>query len=341
MADSTIGWVNKPNLDERRRLFHDVLDYRTNRDGLVPFDARREKEPGRLRIMVFGDSMVVGRAVPQELIYTARLEALLNEAGIPAEVVNAGVQGYSTDQALLWMERLLPLYHPDIVLYGSTHNDFGGNSSREASRQSKPSFALVGGRLRLQLPQGNELRRSSGLRFWLQYSAAYRAIAPKVFELRARLHGWQEQSLYGLRQQVYVDPEAIEVIDWPLYGALLQRMQRAAEKVGARFLFFAHPELPEVWAPYIEATRGGLGHPRAVYDRYVYERRIGEVARALGITFVPSIDYFRERQERGPFHLLPFDAHLSPAGHALMAELLAREIRTVTAPPAPGLEGSL
>ena len=45
----------------------------TNPDGLIPYGVAREKAPGTLRVMVFGDSMVVGRALAQNQIYTALL----------------------------------------------------------------------------------------------------------------------------------------------------------------------------------------------------------------------------------------------------------------------------
>jgi len=134
-VDEVIGWANRPGLDVSNRMRTGVVRHRTNADGLVPAESVRERAPDRLRVMVFGDSMVVGRDVAQDRIYTARLEALLCARGLDVEVINAGVLGYSTDQALLLMERWVPVYGPDLVLYGSTSNDFGGNKVRSANAQ--------------------------------------------------------------------------------------------------------------------------------------------------------------------------------------------------------------
>lgn len=49
-------------------------------------------------------------------------------------------------------------------------------------------------------------------------------------------------------------------------------------------------------------------------------------AREVGVEFIPVASAFRAHPERGPFHLIPYDAHLSPAGHELMAEVLEQEL---------------
>jgi hypothetical protein len=35
---------------------------------------------------------------------------------------------------------------------------------------------------------------------------------------------------------------------------------------------------------------------------------------------------FRAHPERGPFHLIPYDAHLGTGGHDFLAEVLAHEL---------------
>src|SRR6266849_5657 len=62
-----LGWVQKPNLDVATQEDGGfVVRFQTNSDGLTPPTARREKEAAVTRLMVFGDSTVVGRAIPQD-----------------------------------------------------------------------------------------------------------------------------------------------------------------------------------------------------------------------------------------------------------------------------------
>ena len=76
------------------------------------------KAPGR-RIVCFGDSITFGYGVGDDESYPSRLGALL-----PAvEVVNAGVTGYSSFQAVGFARRLLPRLEPNIALMLIGWND--------------------------------------------------------------------------------------------------------------------------------------------------------------------------------------------------------------------------
>ncbi len=323
--DPVLGWVNKPEMDESSRFAgKDVIRFRTNRDGLIPFDATRERVPGLSRIMIFGDSMVVGRSVPQDQIYTARLEEELRERGLEVEVINAGVQGYSTDQSLLHMERLLPIYRPDVVAFGHTLNDLGGNSTHRAYGQPKPMFVLEHGRLRLVPAEPNDqIRSSSALRSQVQRSAFYRILQPRLWAIRSKLIGVRERALLGLEHAVYADPRRLDQFDWDLLGAMLARMQRSVRVHGAEFVVFGHPEAAEDSDAYIEAISKELGIPPSRYDRHAVDKRVRAAASAAGVPYLSTIDTFHANQSRGKLHPLPYDGHLSPAGHQLMAELLA------------------
>ncbi len=336
--DPVLGWVNRPQMDQSSRFGgEEIVRYRTNRDGLVPFDATPERVPGRLRIMVFGDSMVVGRMVPQDQIYTARLEEELRERGVEVEVINAGVSGYSTDQSLLHMERLLPIYRPDVVAFGHTLNDLGGNSSPRAYGEPKPMFVLENGRLRLVPAEPNDAIAMLGSwRDLLQRSAFYRILQPRLWAIRSKLFDWRERALLGLEHAVYADPRRLDQFDWDLLGAMLARMQRSARAHGAEFVFFGHPEAGEVSDVYIEAVSRQLGIPLSRYDRYAVDARVREAARSAGVPYLSTIDAFAANQSRGRLHLLPYDGHLAPAGHQLLAELLADHLVEHVLPPAQG-----
>jgi hypothetical protein len=156
--------------------------------------------------------------------------------------------------------------------------------------------------------------------------------------LRARFSGWEQRNLIGQMQEIYVNPAALEQFDWPLFGALVERMQRSSQAAGARFFLFAHPEVAEVWPPYIEKIRHQLGPEYPRYDPLAAQHRVEQAAREVGDEFIPVAPPFREHPERGPFHLIPYDAHLNAAGHQLLAEVLADEIlaRGAAAPARPG-----
>ena len=104
------------------------VSYRFNDRGCRGPNHAVPKPPDVRRIMVLGDSYVLGVGVHEEDTFTSRLEAILaadpsTPAGTRHEVINCGVSGYSTLQERQLFEILGPVYQPDIVIVGMVLND--------------------------------------------------------------------------------------------------------------------------------------------------------------------------------------------------------------------------
>jgi lysophospholipase L1-like esterase len=87
------------------------------------------KPEGVIRVLCLGDSGTFGWGVGDEETYPAQLESFLNAwaekpAGFRFEVINAGVNGYSTFQSVQHYRVLEPLLNPDIVTLSTGRNDF-------------------------------------------------------------------------------------------------------------------------------------------------------------------------------------------------------------------------
>jgi lysophospholipase L1-like esterase len=278
--------------------------------------------------MFIGDSTVLGYSVPQDKTVSAQHQQLFQRKGLNVEIINAGVEGYGTDQSLLLMERLIPLYHPDIVIYGLCQNDFGENQTREVHGQAKPIFKIThNGNAEMTPPVLKDKIYSggSGIRKWIQYIALYRLLQPSMFKLRVKLFGWHN-SKNGVTDdldKLYVSPETLEAIDWNLFRYLLNRMKVISNTNGAQFLFYSHPALQEVWDPYIKNIEQNLGLTPGQYDRYVIENKLIKISNEENIVFIPMIDWFLKHSSEGPFHLLPRDPHCNSNGYRLIAERLS------------------
>ena len=74
-------------------------------------------------ILAIGDSMTAGYGVPAESSYPAQLEQELKKRGFDYRVVNMGVTGSTTTQAMGRMTRAMAL-QPDIVII-----QLGGNNA--------------------------------------------------------------------------------------------------------------------------------------------------------------------------------------------------------------------
>jgi len=119
--DKELGLVLKPNI----RIHKKGTLFETNTSsfrGMDPLIANPE-----LRIMVYGDSNVMGRFENLEQTFPYKLEKYLkNTIGKKIEVINAGVQGYGPHQYLKRLEREAGKFKPDLVIFVIfADNDFG------------------------------------------------------------------------------------------------------------------------------------------------------------------------------------------------------------------------
>jgi len=346
VPDSKLGWINQPNRNVTRHAPHEgyLVAFQTNADGISPGTAQRAKKPGVIRILMLGDSGVVGLSVPADKRINAALERLLESRGWNVEVLNAGVQGYSTDQELLLAKRLAPLYHPEIITLCAVDNDFSGNVERSVlGGYPKPMFVLkANGQLDEIPPEMSRFKKhdltSGPLRWVIGHSALYGLIQPSFFRLRARFMGWNERNMLGLTAEMYTDPGALARFNWALFAAEVKQIDDIARENGAKLICYAHPAVETVWNPAVERVERQFGVKPEEYDRYALERQIGKTCQNEGIPFCPLIDYFLANESRGPFHLLPRDPHCNATGYELQAEALAKFFADakLLPPPASG-----
>lgn len=110
--DPDAGYTLKPGFQQGA--------LRVNQLGFRGPEIQREKAPGVRRIVALGDSATFGPH-EEECAYPYRLARLLPSQ--PVEVVNAGVEGYRTDRALVRLQKdVLPL-KPDVVTVFIGWND--------------------------------------------------------------------------------------------------------------------------------------------------------------------------------------------------------------------------
>src|SRR5207302_1625735 len=91
-ANPLIGHEHRPN--SRAHLMG--VDVVINSKGLRNREIAYERRPGTLRILMLGDSFTEGWGVASSDTFASRVERLLAERGIAAEVINAGVGNYNT-----------------------------------------------------------------------------------------------------------------------------------------------------------------------------------------------------------------------------------------------------
>ena len=126
---SELGWDTVPNSTGHftNGLF----------DGLVTIDdqgIRKNSSKGTYvdgysNILFVGDSTTASFEVNDDETPPAILEQLLREHGVKVNVINLGVRGYGTDQAMIRAEKYAKQYRPTDVIYMYTDNDIFDNNS--------------------------------------------------------------------------------------------------------------------------------------------------------------------------------------------------------------------
>ena len=216
-------------------------------------------------------------------------------------------------------------------MYGFCLNDLGGIALRRAYGLPKPMFVTKAqDQLELLPPELDQSAIPSfgqGPRKWLQFSALYRLLQPQILLVRSYVMSREEKNLLGLPDKIYYRGLARQYVNGELFAALLKGMSKVCRENGARFFFYSHPSIQEVWDDYTSRVQTKLRLAPGEYNRYALEDFLVVTAKEISVAFCPLVDYFVSQQDRGPFHLLPRDPHCNPVGYRMQAEALARFLR--------------
>ena len=120
-ADAEAHFRNRPS---KYSIWPNGREIQTNRYGYHDDEFPEKRADNELRVVVLGDSVTFGHMVTREEAFPNQLEQILaKRLRRPVQVINAGVQGYSTRQERIALERALR-FQPDVVLVGVCLNDF-------------------------------------------------------------------------------------------------------------------------------------------------------------------------------------------------------------------------
>ncbi len=121
--DSELGYRLRPNFKGQAY----ASSVQVNSLGFRGPEFDPDRKTG-LRVVALGDSCTFGFGVSDnDHTYPARLAAFLNQTHGPAEVINAGVVGYTSNQALRLLQTRVSHYHADILLIFVGWNDLGNS----------------------------------------------------------------------------------------------------------------------------------------------------------------------------------------------------------------------
>jgi len=144
--DDQLGWSKTPGKSITRSTSEFSVEFDINQLGLRddPMTST-SKEPGTFRVLMLGDSFVLGYTVDRDQLFVDHLERWWGEEGRKVDVVNAGTEGYSTDQEVLWFLEKGVDYQPDLVCIFPYENDiYWAGELEYHGGKAKPRFRADG-----------------------------------------------------------------------------------------------------------------------------------------------------------------------------------------------------
>jgi lysophospholipase L1-like esterase len=286
------------------------LHYRINGKGYRGEEFDWQKPPGVLRVLVYGGSSVFDIYQDEGQDWPARLERLLSEAGIAAEVINAGIPGHT---CLDSVGLLLAEGHrlaPDYVLLSHGWNDMKYfRDPAPVLRQVRP--------LRL---------RESLLRPQGRLDAAFAAHSHLYRHLRMRFLRWDRDlgEEGRLPEGPLRDSFAPEQV--AQFALALATFSDLARNAGAVPVLVTQPML--IAPDNAEADRArihyefvGLEHAALARARAAAEDAVRRVANAEQVALIDA-----SARMSGRSRWFRDAVHLSDEGSAQLASLVAREL---------------
>lgn len=284
-----------------------------NPDGFRGARLPLERRPGVARIATMGDSSTFGMGVAQQDCYSAQLERLLNEQGLPVEILNAGVVGYTIRQGLERYRHHVRPYRPDVVVaaFGAVNEhhmalDLADDPKLARSQQSYGPLArkLMWARENLHVPQ------------FLDYLALQ--IGGGVDGQRKRAMARQRRDLQLSQSTGQTNWQGTRRVSPGRHRELIAEFAREVEQDGARLVVLSMPREPRmetdlpVLLLYTESTERG--------------------AADAGVPLCDGRGAFRAAREQSdppPALFVPNDAwHPNADGHGILARELAPLVRT-------------
>jgi lysophospholipase L1-like esterase len=309
VLDPTLGMRYVPGAVYRFRHPEYTVEYAINEEGLRTggLGATRQAPQG-LKLLLLGDSFTFGQGVPYEMTWGAVAERELRALGVGVETINAGMQGMDTRSELLLLRELRSRHRPDVVVLGFLINDLYTNlplepaervrsDSGDWSRVRDHVFVTAGSARTFHLL---ELARRIVTSNDAVYTAMYLAAPDRGEFFRLPLTQRPRRQL--------------EVTD-----GLFRQLVAECRKLGVPLVVVSIPQQFQV------LYRASQGKAAPEVDVDLYDRHFAELGSSAGFTWIPTLESLARAKDPGRlFYRL--DGHLSPAGHAIVGEVLAQAL---------------
>ncbi|QEG01066.1 GDSL-like Lipase/Acylhydrolase [Stieleria maiorica] len=256
----------------------------------------RNRDAVDLRVMCLGDSITFGVGVSDAVPYPRQLEQLLqrHHEGQSVEVINCGVQRYSTYQVIDYLREAVKKYRPDIVTLAVYYNDLDIRPEGDYSEEYENEREQVASSFRKRAP-------------WLYLLVKQSA----TIELTKKAYlGWKHGD-HTLRQFAE-GPTEREEKRWEAMAEDLATFSAMAQEYQFRPLVVTIPGRVQVEQSFPEAR---------------FPSRVLNLCDQSDLPAVNVLPAFVDSLQRDVDPYLAWDNHMSAVGHRIVAETLDSELR--------------
>ena len=321
--DPVLGWKNKAGSRGVFRTPERVTNILINSKGLRDGEHEYSKDR-RFRILILGDSFVWGYGIEEGKRFTEHLQALL---GDKAEVINAGVTGYGTDQELLYFREEGVKYSPDLVItaFGSYDATYD-NTHSVAYTYPKPYFMLEDGKLVLKNVPVPRREWESGEREALEKKvreetprkASFGKSLGKFLRTHFKSVALISDSIKGLRTAMRDSAKSNKKLPAYMIKTRKNRKDEAAIVLAEEILKEMNKQVKSSAAEFVVVMVPYRAHLKKLPDN-VYSAILDFCDRE-GIRCIDPYAGFFEDYRKGNKLFFEHDKHWNESGHKLIAE---------------------
>ena len=308
-----------------------VAEYKFNSRGHRAGGELEPKKPGTYRIVLIGSSMTMGLFVPREKTFAALLpEELSQQTGRKIDLYNEAPGGkfrggtYPTrDSASKFGEVLAA--QPDLVLWTITpwdavnagYNPDGPVATQPAAQQAAPPAPSgLLGKLEAAWAKGNFAARFNYRWEQTRTSVALKHLLLKNDSQEEYVNSYIGNEGNGGFMRAELGPDWKRQLQY--FDADVTEIQAKAKAAGVPFVAVLIPNRAQ-------AAMIANGNWPKGYDPYRLDQELRKVIERNGGTYLDILPYYRNiaAPEQNYF---PVDGHPDAKGHAVVAELLTKEL---------------
>lgn len=345
--DSKLGWALRPDHQFKNRGAEFRVALETDAHGLRDdYHGDAKKPEGTYRVLCLGDSFTLGYTVSREDLFVDLLEHWWQAEGRKVEVVNAGVQAYSTDQQLAWLEEHGAAWAPDLVLMFAYENDLYWNLKDAYAGSAKPVYDDRGARVPGELQ--DRMTRSP-----LERTAIGNKLLRRQTKLERISVIGTEATILAEQAMLLVQPPTLVAEAERRTSAIFHQAGAAARKLGAKLVVCPIPSHSQVDPRYADEVMGAkiMELPRDKWDPALPYEMLKRAAGNGAELVLDPLPVIRAAHAAGPSQYYEVDWHLAPAGNRTLAEylhnaldersLLPEKVNTVALADPPARKGGL